>query len=58
MCCTIRNLPITIKYVILLVEEFSKTQFVNIEPTMRSMGQDSTVGIATRYGMNGPGIES
>jgi hypothetical protein len=47
-----------VKYIILRVEEFCKTQFVNTERTMRSMGRDSAVGIDTRYGLEGPGIES
>jgi len=58
VCRTIKNLPISLKYVIILVEEFCKTQFVNTEPTMRPMGRDSSVDIATRYGLDGLGIES
>jgi hypothetical protein len=38
---TVKNLPVTLKYVILIVEEVCKTQFVNIEPTVRSMGRGS-----------------
>jgi hypothetical protein len=58
VCRTIKNLPINLKYVILLVEEVRKTQFVNTEPTTRSIGRDSEVGIAIHYGLDGPGIES
>jgi len=57
VCRTKANLPINLKYVVLLVEEVYKTQFVNTEPTMKSTDLDSAVGIATGYGLDGPGIE-
>ena len=33
-----------------------RTEFCN--PLLRIVGRDSVVGIATRYGLDGPGIES
>ena len=33
-------------------------KLVNLHLTMRHMGRNSSVGIATRYGLDGPGIES
>ena len=40
------------------VNEFQSTG-MNIEPTfLRNVGRDSSVGIATGYGLDGPGIES
>ena len=31
---------------------------ININVNINIMGRDSSVGIATRYGLDGPGIES
>ena len=42
------------KFIPFLVAEMSKLPEGNIE----TMGQDSSVGIATYYGLDGPGIES
>jgi len=41
-------------------ETFFLEQFVGITRTYygKSVGRDSSVGIATRYGLDGPGIES
>jgi hypothetical protein len=39
--------------------QFSDLTFVNFHPiTYMLMGRDSVVGIATLYGLDGPGIES
>jgi hypothetical protein len=37
---------------------FLRITFLNLWPYLSSGGQDSSAGIATRYGLEGPGIES